>query len=92
MSLSGDIYNIDQKLSGNGADDLQNAINTIHLAKEQWNKIVKYSKNKYIIPFIIDINNWNNNINTIKSNFLTTPQLELPRETLNVRNKLFTFK
>ena len=53
-----------------GADDLQNAINTIHLAKEQWNKIVQFSKNKYIIPFIIDINNWDNNINKLESNFL----------------------
>ena len=52
-----------------GADDLQNAINTIHLAKEQWNKIFEYSKNKYILPFINDINNWNDNINTIQTNF-----------------------
>jgi hypothetical protein len=55
-----------------GADDLQNAINTIHLAKEQWDKIVEYSKTKYVLPFINDINNWNNNINTIQSNFITT--------------------
>jgi len=52
-----------------GADDLQNAINTIHLVKQQWNKIVKYSKNKYVLAFINDINNWNNNINTLESNF-----------------------
>ena len=52
-----------------GADDLQNAINTIHLVKQQWNKIVKYSENKYVLAFINDINNWNNNINTLESNF-----------------------
>ena len=52
-----------------GSDDLQNAISTIHLSKEQWNKIFEFSKNKYVLPFINDINNWNNNINTVKSNF-----------------------
>jgi hypothetical protein len=52
-----------------GADDLENAINTIHLTKEQWNKIVEYSKNKYVLPFINDINNWNNNMNTLETNF-----------------------
>jgi len=52
-----------------GADDLQNAINTIHLAKEQWDKIIKYSKENYVLPFIDDINNWDNNINTINNNF-----------------------
>lgn len=52
-----------------GEDDLQNAINTIHLAKEQWNRIAKYSENKYILPFIHDINNWNNNINTLGNNY-----------------------
>jgi len=53
-----------------GADDLKNATNTIHLAEEQWNKIVQYSKKKYVLSFIIDINNWNNNINTLELNFI----------------------
>jgi hypothetical protein len=52
-----------------GGDDLQNAINTLHLAKDQWSRIVKNSKDKYIVSFINDINNFNNNINTIKNNF-----------------------
>lgn len=52
-----------------GADDLQNAINTIHLTRNQWEKIANYSKIKYIKPFISDIENWSNNINTIKNNF-----------------------
>lgn len=52
-----------------GADDLQNAIDTIHLAKEQWDRIINYMKNKYVPSFINDIENWNNNVNTIKSNF-----------------------
>jgi hypothetical protein len=52
-----------------GADDLQNAMNTIHLAKQQWNRIYEYSKNKYVCKFIEDINNWDNNLNTIENNF-----------------------
>lgn len=52
-----------------GADDLQNAINTLHLAKDQWNRISNYVKNKYILLFINDINNWENNKNTIFTNY-----------------------
>lgn len=52
-----------------GADDLQKAINTIHLAKEQWKRIFEFSKNKYILSFINDINNWNDNVNTIQMNY-----------------------
>ena len=52
-----------------GADDLENAINTLHLAKEQWNKIVNYLENKYVVPFVNDINNWDSNINTLSNNF-----------------------
>jgi hypothetical protein len=52
-----------------GADDLENAINTLHLVKEQWNKIVNYLENKYVLPFINDINNWDININTLNNNF-----------------------
>lgn len=52
-----------------GADDLENARNTLHLVKEQWNRIINYSKTKYIKSFINDIENWNDNINTIENNF-----------------------
>jgi hypothetical protein len=52
-----------------GGDDLQNAINTLHLAKDQWSRIVKNSKDKHIVSFINDINNFNNNINTINNNY-----------------------
>ena len=52
-----------------GADDLENATKTLHLAKEQWNRIIAYNKDKYISSFINDINNWDNNINTIKNNY-----------------------
>ena len=52
-----------------GADDIDNAINTLHMAKHQWDRIVQFSKERYIQSFINDINNWNNNINTIQRNF-----------------------
>jgi hypothetical protein len=52
-----------------GAEELEKASNTIHLAKEQWNRIYNYSKENYVKSFIEDINNWDNKINTIESNF-----------------------
>jgi len=38
-----------------GEEDLQYAIDTIHLVREQWNDIQYYCKEKTIIPFISDI-------------------------------------
>ena len=52
-----------------GLNDLPNAINTIHLARKQWENILNFSKKTYIIEFINNINNWENNINTINNNF-----------------------
>jgi hypothetical protein len=52
-----------------GADDVEHAINTLHMAKEQWDRIIQFSKNKYITKFIEDINNFENNSNTIQTNF-----------------------
>jgi hypothetical protein len=52
-----------------GADDLEYARSTLHLAKEQWNKIVNYSENKYVLSFINDINNWDSNLNILRNNF-----------------------
>ena len=52
-----------------GADDLENAKSTLHLVKEQWNKIVNYSVNKCVLPFINEINNWDSNVNTLNNNF-----------------------
>ena len=52
-----------------GADDIENAKNTLHMAKEQWNRITQFSKDKYITKFIEDINNFENMPNTIKTNF-----------------------
>ena len=39
------------------------------MAKEQWNRITQFSKDKYITKFIEDINNFENMPNTIKTNF-----------------------
>jgi len=55
-----------------GADELQNAIDTLHMASEQWGRIIHFSKDKYIKSFINDINNWQQNINTIQTNFYNT--------------------
>jgi hypothetical protein len=52
-----------------GRDDINNAVNTLHMAKDQWTRIVQFSKDKYIKSFINDINDWDNNINTIQTNF-----------------------
>ena len=52
-----------------GADDLENAINTIHMASEQCKRINEFSKKNYISKFIEDVNNWENMINTIENNF-----------------------
>ena len=52
-----------------GADDINNAINTLHMTKYQWEKISQFSKDRYISSFINDINNWENNINTVQTNF-----------------------
>ena len=55
-----------------GRDDLQNAIKTLHLANQQWNKINEYMKQTTIIPFLDDIKNLDNIKyleNTVKNNF-----------------------
>ncbi len=52
-----------------GAEDLEFARDTIHMAKSQWDEITNYSKNKYVNQFIYDINNWDKNYNTLLSNF-----------------------
>jgi hypothetical protein len=55
-----------------GADEVQNATKTLHMATQQWKRIVRFSKNKHIKRFINDINNWEQNINTIQTNFYNT--------------------
>ena len=48
---------------------MQYATDTIHLVKEQWDDILKFNKEKTIIPFIIDIQNFENMQNTIQNNY-----------------------
>ena len=52
-----------------GQEDMQYAIDTIHLVKEQWDDILKFNKEKTIIPFINDIQNIENMQNTIHNNY-----------------------
>ena len=52
-----------------GQEDMQYAIDTIHLVKEQWDDILKFNKEKTIIPFINDIQNFENMQNTIQNNY-----------------------
>jgi hypothetical protein len=52
-----------------GFEDIVNAENTIHLVKDQWTRITQFSRDKYIASFINDINNWDNNVNTLENNF-----------------------
>jgi hypothetical protein len=54
---------------GDSEDEINYANSTIHLVKKQWKDIINYYKNNSVIPFINDINNWDNNINTVENNF-----------------------
>jgi hypothetical protein len=53
-----------------GREDMEYAKKTIHLVKEQWNDICNFCKEKTIIPFIQDIQNFENMQNTIQNNYL----------------------
>lgn len=52
-----------------GMEDLQYAEDTISLAKEQWSDIQKFSKESTVIPFIIDLQNFENMENTVQNNY-----------------------
>jgi hypothetical protein len=52
-----------------GDEELEKATNTIDLAKEQWSRIVQFSKDKYVAKFIEDINDFTNMENRIHNNF-----------------------
>jgi hypothetical protein len=52
-----------------GREDMKFAEETIHLAKEQWDDIIKFNKEKTIVPFINDINDFDNMQNTLKNNY-----------------------
>lgn len=52
-----------------GLEDIPFAVSTLHLVPQQWNNIVNYSKEKLVLPFIDDINNFEQMTNTIQNNF-----------------------
>ena len=54
-----------------GEEDLEYAESTIHLVKEQWDDIIKFNKEKTIVPFINDIQNFDDErmLNNIGENF-----------------------
>jgi len=52
-----------------GADDLENAISTMHLVKEQWDDIVHFMTTKNIKSFISDMENYETLINTVQNNY-----------------------
>jgi hypothetical protein len=52
-----------------GVDDINNAVSTLHLVKQQFNDISNFMINKNIIPFIDDINNYSQLINTVMNNY-----------------------
>ena len=53
-----------------GMDDIEYARKTIHLVKGQWDEIHDFSFQKSILPFLNDINHFNNLENTIENNYL----------------------
>ena len=52
-----------------GVEEIDHAKNTIHLAKKQWDEIINYNNQKTIVPFLIDINNFEKMKNTIQNNY-----------------------
>lgn len=52
-----------------GQENMQYAADTIHLVKEQWDDILKFNKEKTIVPFINDIKNFKNMQNTVQNNY-----------------------
>jgi len=52
-----------------GAEEVEKATNTLHLVKEQWERIAQFSKEKYVSSFIQDINNFPNMVNRVHNNF-----------------------
>lgn len=54
---------------GNSFKEISNAYSTLTLIKEQWVDINQYFKEKYLLPFIQDINNFESCQNTNENNF-----------------------
>ena len=54
---------------GNNKKELDFAKKTLSLVDEQWKDIISYQKKKCIVPFLEDINNWENLINNVENNY-----------------------
>jgi hypothetical protein len=52
-----------------GKDDIFHACKTINLASKQWEDILKYNKEKSLLSFINDIQNFDAMQNTVQNNF-----------------------
>jgi hypothetical protein len=52
-----------------GEEEIEFAKNTMHLVEEQWVNINNFFKKKYVESFINDINNFENQVNTVENNF-----------------------
>ena len=53
-----------------GIDDIEYAQNTIHLVKTQWEEIHDFSLKNTVLPFLDDINHFENLENTVENNYL----------------------
>jgi hypothetical protein len=52
-----------------GQEDMRFALETIHLAKQQWLDILEYNKQTMIIPFVNDVQNFESIENKVKNIF-----------------------
>jgi hypothetical protein len=52
-----------------GVEEISFAESTLHLAKKQWDEIINFCKETTLIPFVRDINDFENMQNTIENNY-----------------------
>lgn len=52
-----------------GIEEVEFSKSTLHLVEQQWINLNKFSKKKYVESFINDINNFENQTNTLENNF-----------------------
>jgi hypothetical protein len=52
-----------------GREDMEYAKSTLHLVKEQWDDIINYCKEKTILSFVEDIQNFEKMKNTVQNNY-----------------------
>jgi hypothetical protein len=52
-----------------GREDMEYAESTIHLVREQWENIIKFNKETTMVPFIKDVQEFENALNTVQNNY-----------------------